>query len=179
MPRKSAPARPQAGKRASAPTATRPPRRRPTGALLIALTILALAALLGFASLQRVAPGERAYRVSRGGSVTRLPAGRAFVPPFLARLVRLPGDPMRVEGSEPLRSREGADLSAAWSIQAAIPEPALRTLLAKGGDPTSLLRNATGAALTRWAAATGGDSLILGEGLDDAAKEVETTLAAL
>jgi predicted AlkP superfamily phosphohydrolase/phosphomutase/Tfp pilus assembly protein PilF len=110
--------------------------------------------------------------------VTRLEPGRAFVPPILARLVRVPPDPLRVEGSEPLRSREGADLTAPWSVQATIPKPALEALLAKGDDPSAILRAAGRESVVAWAAGASGDGLILGEGLDVAARGVADRLAA-
>src|SRR5262245_43265991 len=166
MSRKSAPARPPAGKRAPAPTPKnpRPPRRGRSRVSVVALVLLVAVAGLVVASLRTVAPGERAFRVSRGGAVTRLAPGRVFVPPILARLVRLPADPLRVEGSEPLRSREGAELVTPWAVEASIPDAALARLLASGDDPEALLREAARAAVTTWAAGATGDGLVLGEG---------------
>lgn len=176
MPRKSAPARPQAGKRAPVSNSTQPPRRGPSRARIGVLVGFALVALLAFASMQSVAPGERVYRVS-GNSVTRLAPGRTFVMPGLARVVRLPPDPLRVEGSEPLRSREGAELHAPWSIEAAIPDPALTTLLGQGEDPIAILRAAGQKAITDWAGGASGDGLVLGEGLDSATARMRDALA--
>lgn len=138
---------------------------------------LAAVAALVVASLHTIPPGERTFKVS-GGVATRLSPGRVFVPPIVARVVRVPADPLRIEGSEPLRSREGAELRAPWSMQASIPDAALAALLAADDDPAVLLKEEARAAIGRWAAQAGGDGLVLGEGLDAAARAAGDRMAA-
>jgi len=138
-----------------------------------------MAIVIAMLSTHRVGSSERAFRVTSGGPVVRLAPGLHFVTPFAQRLVRLPPDPLTERGALPLRSPEGAEMSAPWSVEASIPDQALEGLLAGGADPSAALREAATAALADWARDATGEALALGEGLARSEEALRTRLEGL
>ena len=144
---------------------------------MIGAGLLAMAILTAALSIHRISPGERAFRVTRGGgTIARLAPGLRIVIPFAQRLVRLPPDPIAARGELPVRSREGATMRAPWSIEASIPDHALEGLLAGGADPAATLREAAAEALADWTRDASGEALVLGEGGARAEEALRTRL---
>jgi predicted AlkP superfamily phosphohydrolase/phosphomutase/tetratricopeptide (TPR) repeat protein len=148
-------------------------------AVLLGGALVLAAALFAAASLTRVSPDVRAFRVARFGTgAVTLEPGTHLVPPFLFRVVRLPQGPARAKGTVPVRSREGAELIAGYDIEANLPDEAVTRWLGagRGGDPQQALRDAAGAALTEWGQRASGEELALGTGHDAAEKRVVEAL---
>jgi len=147
---------------------------------MIGAGFLAIAILTAALATHRIGPQERAFRVTRGGgTAARLGPGLRFVIPFAQRLVRLPPDPVTARGELPVRSREGAEMRAPWSVEVSIPDPALEGLVAGGADPASTLREAAAAALADWTRGASGEALVLGEGSTRAEEALRTRLEGL
>ncbi|HYV84523.1 MAG TPA: alkaline phosphatase family protein [Patescibacteria group bacterium] len=156
--------------------------RRPFRRIAIAVALL-IAAVLAWASVRRVGPAERAYRVGRGGgAVTRLAPGLRVVVPGIARLVVVPPDPLQQQGEVALRTPEGAEVKVSWGIVAAIPDAALAALVADtggGADPGAALRGAAREAIERWGGTASVESIALGEGRAGVENAIRTRLTTL
>ena len=173
--------RPPQPAKTGAPPAPPPGRtaRRSRG-FLPGVALLLIAGLGAALSAHRVGPDERAFSVTRGGgTAVRLAPGLRFVVPFAQRVVRVPPDPVAARGGLAVRSREGAELRASWSVEASIPDRALERLLAGGADPVATLRATAAAALADWTGDASGEALVLGEGSARAEESLRGRLEGL
>lgn len=125
--------------------------------------LLAVAVLL-LLSCARVAPGERAFRMS-GDSAQPLAPGLHLR--FPGRIVRLSAGPVAVRGEVPLQSSEGAALSATFEVSAGLPDSAVARVLAAapaGADVEATLRLTAVAGVEEWGRGRSGEAIALGEG---------------
>lgn len=156
-------------------------RRRTLRLSLLAIGA-ATAVLVGLC-LEAVRPGERAYRQSRiGGGATVLRPGLHLCVPLLQRVVRLPAGPLAVEGTVPLPTSAGTDLSIPYEVTATIQDAPLQRLLSDSGDPggpLEALRRAASETLVRWGEGATPESLVLGERRGEAESALRERLAAL
>jgi predicted AlkP superfamily phosphohydrolase/phosphomutase/tetratricopeptide (TPR) repeat protein len=150
--------------------------------LLAGALVLTVGLFLG-ASLTRVTPQERAFRLSRFGSeVVKLEVGAHVVPPYIFHLVRLPIGPARAKGTTPVRSREGSELVAGYELEANLPDEAFARWLTdpsrRGVDPQKVLVDEAMTALVEWGRTASGEEMALGTGREAAEQRVRTALQA-
>ncbi|HZN02638.1 MAG TPA: hypothetical protein VFD06_03520, partial [Candidatus Polarisedimenticolia bacterium] len=130
----------------------------PAVGLLLAVVILLIL------SFVRIAPGERAFRVSGDGAQPLAPGMHLRFP---GRIVRLAAGTISVRGEVPLRSSEGAALAATYEVSAGVPDAAVAKVLAQAPGPGDLegsLRRAAVAGVEKWAQGRSGEAIALGEG---------------
>jgi predicted AlkP superfamily phosphohydrolase/phosphomutase/Tfp pilus assembly protein PilF len=138
-----------------------------------------IAAVAAAFSLHRVRPDERAFRIAHGGGAAeRLAPGLRFAMPLMQRVVRLPLDPIVARGEHAVRSREGAEMRAQWSVQASVPDSAVAALCADGTAPIAILGTKAAEALAEWTRDSSGESLVLGEGSGRAGEALRARLEA-
>src|SRR5262245_50237112 len=160
------------------PPPPRRPSRRTRGPLVGAAILIAVGALVAL-SVQRVAPGERAFRVPRGGGVAvRLAPGWRVIVPVVQRVVRVPADPLAAAGERVVRSPEGAALRAPWHVEASLPDDAVAGFIARGVDPVTALGREADEAIAAWTRDAAGDALVLGEGRAPAEQRLAERLKA-
>ena len=161
-----------------------PPKR--TGRSAVPAWLPAAAALAVVAALvlafgfERVAPGERAYRLS-GGQATPLAPGTHFHLPFSSRTIRLGSGPLVVHGEVSLHSSEGASLAATYEVSAGIPDAAAGRVLGSVRTTPDLeekIRGAAVSAVESWARGLSGEAIALGEGRSNAEESIRKSLQA-
>jgi predicted AlkP superfamily phosphohydrolase/phosphomutase/tetratricopeptide (TPR) repeat protein len=144
---------------------------------------LVVLACLALASVRRIEPADRAYRVGRfGGGVTRLAPGLRIIVPGIARLFVIPPDPLQQQGEVALRTPEGAEVKVSWEITAAIPDSALATLITdtKGAsEPGAALRAAASEVIESWGRSASMEAIALGEGRAGVENTIRSRLTAL
>ena len=125
---------------------------------------LAAVLLLALFSCMRVAPGERAFRVTGEGAQPIAPGLHLRFP---GRIVKLPAGTLSVRGEVALQSSEGAGLAATYEVSAGIPDAAVAKVLGeagKAGDLEGTLRSAAVSGIEDWGRGKSGEAIALGEG---------------
>ncbi|PYS97467.1 MAG: hypothetical protein DMF50_00560, partial [Acidobacteria bacterium] len=157
----------------------RPARRwRSAAVVVLAAGIAILGARLGTV---RVAQGERIFRRAFGGAAVRLAPGRHLALPFVYAIERLPAGGVRVEGSLPVRSREGVSLEVPFEVTGEIGDAAfaalpLRDRAGQDGPAESLIRSLASERIRGWGEGASGETLILGIGARAIESEVRVRL---
>ncbi len=158
-------------RQAAPPPGPRSPSRRSFIRLRFVLFgLLALGLLVRFAVV-RVGADERAFRLpAGGGAATRLGPGWHVIVPFAQTVRRLRPGPIRVEGEEPVQSREGVAFTVAYEAAAEIDDAALGAALGTSGGragPEAMMRPLIAEAVRSWGAASSGEALVLHQGARD------------
>jgi predicted AlkP superfamily phosphohydrolase/phosphomutase/Tfp pilus assembly protein PilF len=167
----------QRGKKAPPPQPTGRKGRTAAWAALASLAAIVLA--LG---IVRVAPGERAFRLTGKDRADALAPGFHFSLPFAGRIVRMGPGPLVVRGEVPLRSSEGATIAASYEVSAGVPDAgAGRVLGGAGGTAAGLeemLRRAAVSGVETWGRGLSGEAIALGEGRSGAEDAIRSRLLA-
>jgi predicted AlkP superfamily phosphohydrolase/phosphomutase/tetratricopeptide (TPR) repeat protein len=161
---------------------TPPPQRRGRTAVPVwLLAAAALAALLLVFSFERIAPGERAFRLSGRQAAAPLAPGLHFHLPFTGRTIHLGAGPIVVRGEVPLHSTEGASLAATYEVSAGVPDASVGRVLDGAGTSADLeerIRQAAVAAIETWGRGRSGEAIALGEGRANAEESIRNSLQA-
>jgi predicted AlkP superfamily phosphohydrolase/phosphomutase/Tfp pilus assembly protein PilF len=160
-----------------------PPKRTGRSAVpawLPAAAVVAVLAALVVFSFERIAPGERAFRLS-GGQAAPLAPGVHFHLPFSGRTIRLGPGMLKVRGEVPLHSSEGASLAATYEVSAGVPDAAAGRVLGTVRSTAELEEKVRGAAVSAvelWGRGLSGEAIALGEGRSSAEESIRKSLQA-
>jgi hypothetical protein len=141
--------------------------------------VAVLAALVVF-SFERIAPGERAFRLS-GGQAAPLAPGVHFHLPLSGRTIRLGPGMLKVRGEVPLHSSEGASLAATYEVSAGVPDASAGRVLGTVRSTAELEEKVRGAAVSAvelWGRGLSGEAIALGEGRSSAEESIRKSLQA-